>query len=485
MGRTILTKVETYLVDEVRKNSVFTQTVSNKLTDTQTHQKLDFVVEQGISKSVNDITKLFSLRTFFPVKLTMTQTGVAVPPVEEPELPVYHNAQLLVNDFYIGQTLPIEVRDNDIPATVQSVRVVVFNTITGETEQIHLPKVSSGVYRGELATIYHEERGLDYDGVLRCAHNQNIRLLYSDSKNSIGQYEQISKFVRASSPYQDSTLQVNSFLYPGKPIAIMVTDADLAGNVYHSCLVRNMTTGEEETITLNETFSGVFTASVPTILQSGSFVSGDGIIEVSEGDLIRVSVTDLFAVENPTMIANCEVRPAAYTNGILSLPADATPNSNLPVTFFDYDLATQNIIDIAINNPRTGEFEYVKAHETVSGSGLFFGTLYLTSSPGVSGDDALTVAVGDVIEAVYIDINPASGPNLAVRASTSIIPLLEPEPEIPEDTEGEDSEDDEEPFVPQTVSFIVDGLFVVSGNFRGSITVSALDKPSRCELTYI
>ena len=489
MSRTIVTQVKTYSIDSHGKQNVFSQTQSTRVNDEDIMRNETFTVSLVESKTITPITKLFSLRTWSPVRLSMTQTGEGADPEPEvPTLPDNVTGVIAANNIVAGQALVVRVTDSDIPVLTPSINVIVYNIATGETEQLTLSKLSAGIYQGTLSTLFEAARGIDYDGTMQCGHLQTLKIIYQDAAASSGNYQSVFKTITCHSPYVNSVLNVNAFLYPGKPIAILVNDSDLSGNMFHPCVVENITTGEIEQVLLVETTPGTFTASIPTVPMINSvFTTGDNTIEVNVNDIIRVTVEDLLSLNNPIATATCEVRPSAYTNGIIVLPEHITVNSTAPITFFDYDLAGSGYIDIAVNNSRTNEFEYIRCTETAVGSGTFRGTLTLSDIPPANNDGVLSVIVGDTVEAVYIDSNPASGPTQTITASSDVVPAIAPEDEEPEEPDEPIPVDPDDPdsFVPQTISFLVDGLFVCSGNFVGEITISAIDKAVRCELTYV
>lgn len=483
MNKTILTELRTYVVDALGKNGLFRQSFSTKVDSTVSTTSTQFLLQPNEVKALSGSNKLFQLRTDFPIEIVMTQTGPSVEEPEEPTVPEYSTATITASNFVAGQLLSIEVVDLDIPLATQEIRVVVFNTVSGETEQIMLQRVADHTFRGQQLTSYNGA-ATNFDEVLNCSHNDVIRVLYQDAKNLEGELQTVEVSVTASSPYTNTTLQVNAYLHVGKPVAIMMIDADITTPTY-PCTVRNVTTGEEEVVLLNRTAPGTFIYSLPTTLNTGTPVSNDGVLQVSEQDVITVTVFDEHTITEPMKSQVVEVRPTAYTNGILSIPDQCVPNSNVTITFFDYDVAGSNHIDIPATNVRTGEFEYVRCYETVNGSGTFIGILVVSSDPtkNVTGDNVLHVVAGDSVRAVYVDVTSPNASSTVVQVESAVVAatpvVVAPEPE------EEEEEDSDEEFTEQSVKIVCDGVFLFGGNFNGNITVRALQKPARCELLFV
>lgn len=480
--KTIVTELRTYLIDAITRSTMFRQSFSTKVQN-DLFETLAQTLEPGTIKTINNVSKLLQLRVDFPVELTITQTGPVQVDPEEPPTPIYNTATLSASDFVAGQLIIIEVRDTDIPIAVPEVRVVIFNTRTGETEQLMLQRNADHVYTGQQLTTFNGVSN-DFDGVLNCEHQDVIHILYQDARDVTGNLITITKPIVANSPYTDTELEVNSYLHVSKPVAILMIDPDI-DTPTHPCVVRNVTTGEEENILLSRTSANTYTHSLPTTLNNGTVVNNDGVLQVSVGDQITVSVMDSNNVV-PTTIRNVEVRDSVYTNGIIVLPPSIVPNSSVSLSFFDYDRAGVSHIDIAVSNTRTGEFEYVRVYERVTGSGSFAGQLSVSNDiqNSVSGDGVLGVIVGDTIRAVYIDVTSPDASSTVISREAIVVastPVLPPEPDEPDEPDVPD----EPEFESQSIVMVCDGAFVFGGKFNGSITVRALQRPVRLELLFV
>lgn len=480
--KTIVTELRTTLVDALSKSAIFRQAFSTKVQN-DALQNTSQTLAIGESKTFENVTKLLQLRVDFPVELTLTQTSEVVVTPPDPDPAEFNTAMLTASDFVAGQLINVQVYDPDIPVAVPEVRVVLFNTRSGETEQLMLQRISDHTYGGQQLTTYNGAV-VDFDTVLNCEHLDIIHILYQDSKDVNGQLVTLTKPVVASSPYTETELNVNAYIHVGKPVAILMVDPDV-DTPTHPCVVRNVTTGEEENILLQRTGSNTYTYSLPTTSNSGTVVNDDGVLQVSVGDMLTVSVTEINGV-SPTTVHNLEVRNSVFTNGIISMPTTVTPSGQLALTFFDYDRASVPHIDIAVSNTRTGEFEYVRVYETVNGSGTFFGQLSLSenSSSSSSGDGVLNVVVGDTVRAVYIDVtSPDASSTVISRESLVVASVVPPPPPI--DEEEEDDDEGEVEFESQSVKFICDGAFILGGKFSGNVTVKALQHPVRLELLFV
>lgn len=478
--RTLLTEVKSYLVDAKTKTPTFAQTVSTKIVEGDDHHSDDFTLAPFESKTIANVMKAFQLNSWSPIDLTFVQTGPVLEPEQPPTIPDYITGSIAAINFVSGQPLNITVTDSDIPLLTPFVPVVVYNTVSGETEQVQLYKVQNGIYSGSVATAFASD-GISFDEVLHCRHEDVIRIIYQDTRNDNAVAQNVELEVTAFSPYVDSAIHANEFVFPGRPIAILVVDSDLTGTGSQLCALTNMTTLEEETVTLIETSDGIFTASVPTAPVSTT-MSGDGIMEVEIGHSVRLVFVDNQPLTQPEHVAVVEVREETYSNGIITISNTVSPDSNAAISLFDYDLANAVYIDVAVSNVRTGEFEYVRCTTAVEGSGNFSGVLQLVSTPSVSGDGKLSVIIGDSIRAAYVDVNTTAGPSAVVEQVSVVVPAI-----VLEEEEEEEIVEEEPPvvFEPQQVSFTSNGLFCFNGSFNGHVVVTAKEKSVRCKLTYV
>jgi len=483
MGTTLLSEIRSYQVDEIGKQSVFRQTCSAKLQDSDTLDSGDFIVTSTQNKTIDLVNKAFCLRSMFPVEVTLTQVGPVNATPQPVVIPTDYTGVLTVFNITAGHGLVIGLEDKDLPLLTPTVRVVIFNTRTGETEQLELIKQFDGTFSATLPTVYDTAKGTDFDGTMNCSHLDVLRIIYHDNVNISGQQEDVSVEITTFSPFVDTDLQVNQFIYVGKPIAILAKDVDLAGSGTYPCTIINNTTGEVESVSLVETSPGIFALSFPTAANTSTYADNDGVLSVSVDDIISVIVTDTKAATTPTVSGSITVRSDANTNGLITLPSTVVPDTSIPVILFDYDLTGSIYIDIAVSNMRTGEFEYVRCTEKVIGTGVFEGTLDLVSAASVSGDNKLNVAYADTIQASYLDITTDSGSSLLVKGVATVVPPTGSSPSSP-------------PIVPpvppapafqqQTITILCTGLFVFHGSFNGSIVISGLSSEAvRCSLTHI
>ena len=487
--RTIVTEVRSFIVDSVSRVGAFRQAVSAKVGDEDTLRNLDINVSKTKGFTLPETKQVVEIHSPEPIRIVMNQTGAPTLPSDPPPPEEYHTGVVVAaSELLIGSPLAVLVVDADIPIAQITLQVVVFNLDTGETEFVDLERSSIDTFSGSVPTIRSVEKGTDFDGVIGCLHNQQLRVTYPDRQLQSGEPGNIEVFVSAISPFVDSRLTTNAHIFPSRPIAVMVEDADLTGAGTVVAQIANLTTGELEELTLVETTSGVFSGTLPTVIIDSS-LSNDGKLEVAVGDQIEVTFTDENAVLEATKTSIIEVKVSENSNGVITLPTEVSQNAVLDLVLYDYDLAGVAFVDVPVSNQRTGEFEMVRCTETLVGSGVFEGQLQLTEGPTSDNDGSLTVLVGDQIRAVYVDGTAEEGLSpLLLEALAPIIAdpvVVEDDPTptpTPDPTPDPGTGDD----TATTVEFISNGLYILNGSFNGMVSIYGLNEDyTRCSVLHV
>lgn len=479
--RTIVTEIKSFIVDTVSRSGVFRQTVSARVPDDGTLRQQDVNVSKTKTFEVLDTHAAVGILCPEPVKIIMIQTGeVEIP--EEPEEPELQLGEIVAPAALVaGRLLTVSVTDPDLPAAQLTLDVTVFNTTTGETETLSLNRMSNRTFTGSMQTMMFPTKGEDFDGSMNVAHDQLVRVIYRDLTTPTANVQTVEATIPVISPYVDSRVTANSFIFPDRPIAIMVEDKDVAGAVAAYVTVTNINTGEVEVAVLTEIQSGVFTAELPTRLAEFP-QTDDGVLDVSVGDTLVVEFTDERAIEEPTKTVEVEVREDQSVAGLMSIQEEATVTTNLSVTAYDYNLAGQPYIIVPISNVRTSSVIMLECYEVQPNTGIFFGQLQLKQ--GNTSGQILGVEVGDTLRCVYVDSNNEHMPVFVERYVTIVEDApVDPPVVVPPE---EDEEEDPPESILGAVEIKVNGLFFFNGEFTGRIRIVGLkDELTRCSILHV
>lgn len=488
--RTVVTEIKAFVVDTVSRSGVFRQSVSARVPDDGGLHSQDINVSKTQSFTVENTDAVLALLCPEPVRLVFTQMEELTPGdgPQEPTEPQYTNGQIVAPETLVaGHDLVVSVIDPDPVAAQKTLEIVVFNSNTGETETMSLQRSSDDTFVGVLKTTNVAGKGEDFDGEMNLQHGQYVRIIYRDHTSASGDITSIEQGVSVESPYSDSKITANSFIFPGKPISVIIEDMDVAGSTVATASAINDTTGETATIYLAETEPGVFSGQLDTVLSDPDEfdLGNDTVLFVSPGDQVRVVFSDDLYVTTGEATAVVEVRESAALNGVLTGPTTTVVGASVSITLSDYNQSGAGRVDLPVSNLRSREYEMVALTETVPNTGVFTGTLRLKSGTSVNNNGELGVEEGDTVQAVYIDISSVSG-NPERIAHDILVVAAEPVEDV-----SEPSNDSETPTEPApangaplgTVEMMVDGLFFLNGKFPGKVRVFGLsDELTRCSL---
>lgn len=388
-----------------------------------------------------------------PVILSLTSSE----PIPQPDIPSsgYNDATVIANDFIIGNDLVITVVD-DTP--LSAVNVVLLCS-TGETESLTLTRANDNVFIGKISTSL-QGSWTSFDSVLHPENNNEVSIMYTDTRSSTGKPKQIKTTVKAISPYSDAQIMVPPMLHLGRLIGVVIEDRDLDDAV-GSIELEYEVEGVVRTLQMLRTdrpYGSVFV---------GTIDSGDMYLEI--GDTITFRYNDPRdangfpkVIERQSMVV-----PQTNVTGEITLPEFSGYGSYF-LRLRDQDITGHSVQMIAMNE-RTQQFIPVTCDETVYGSGEFVGQLILTD---VAGSGTLVIADGDTVRVTYVDQDVQSGgSSLVQERATFTVPDAPPAPTEPP------------VFVPGTVDMQIDGLFTLFGSFNGTITIKGLsDTAVRCNI---
>jgi len=338
--------------------------------------------------------------------------------------------------IYPGDGVTITLEDNDLnasPVAVDTVLLWTTNTRTGEAEQLTYTETGpdTGIFTASLATDFGAGAGAGADGRINCISGDNLVTNYNDMLTDEGDTANISA-TTAVLGGADGILTITPNLYPGDPIAISVTDADLDTNPgvveTKSITVVHNRTGESEVIVLTETGpnTGVFSGQAATAFGAAPGAGGDGSFNTIAGDTLTAQYTDaLTAAGGATTLTGVATVLGGADAAITATPA-IIPGDPAVFTLDDADLdtnpaAVENYAFI-LTNPGTGESENITFTETGAGTGIFTATVNTAygAGAGVAGDSSFNVTAGDQVVFTYQDVMTAAGGTTTLSAATTV-----------------------------------------------------------------
>ena len=240
----------------------------------------------------------------------------------------------------------------------------------------------------------------------------------------------------------DGTVETSpSKVSPGDQVTITVTDADENQNSGSAEQVTvevvSVKLGDTEQAVLLETAtgSGVFSGSITTRLKT-SGATTDGTLDISEGDTVAVTYTDLLSSTGTTVARRDSSAVVTGTDGILETTyvVQARDDKNglrdtLRVRVTDADLNGNQTqiehVSVVIENQTSGEVENLQAEETGVSSGVFqIRVPTQNGSSGANNDGVLAIAGGNILSVKYTDALRANGSSQTIEKTTSVINLF-------------------------------------------------------------
>lgn len=484
--KTVVTEIKSFVVDTVARVSTFRQSVSARVPGDSILSNSDFNVSLTQDKVFDDVKGVVGIHTPEPVRVQLIQTGSVEEP-EEPE-PVGPMTAVLAcaPTVKAGSSIIVSLTDTDLPLIQKTTEVTVFNASTGETEKLILNRKDDVSFSGQIATSKNVGKGDDFDDVLNVEARQYVRVLYTDPTGEDGNAVTVEAGIDIESPFVDSDLRSVPFIYPGKRVPVLVTDADLAGQITTEATLINTRTNERETVVLTEVEDGTFYGNIRTRAETAP-TDGDNVLDVIVGDTLAVTFFDEQFDVDPETSVSIEVHETKNVNGIITSGApEAEVNAEIEFIMTDYNQSGIPYLDLPISNLNTNEYEMVRFVEVRPHFGVFKGTLRTTDQDSQNNDGMLKVKTGDVVQAVYVDNNSVGGAPLRVSHDVTIIEpvvpvALEPVSIVPAVPSGLDTAES-----TRTVEMIVDGLFFLNGNFPGKVRVVGLkDDLTRCSVLHV
>jgi hypothetical protein len=390
----------------------------------------------------------------------------------------------LTSPIAAGDDIIIELTDVDLNISADNAETVevALTTSKGESETVTLTETGNdtGIFSASLTTVLGADAGADNDGSITIELNTEITVVYVDALDAEGnESTEVSETVTVggdaaptcSDGIQNGdetgvdcggscvpctvtgatgTLSLTSAIAGGDDFIIELTDADLnitADNAETVEVALTTSKGESETVTLTETGNdtGIFSASLTTVLGADAGADNDGSITIELNTEITVVYVDALDAEGnestevsetvtvggdaaPTCSdgiqngdetgvdcgGSCVPCTVTSATGALSLTSAIAGGDDIIIELTDADLNitadNAETVEVALATSK-GESETVTLTETGNDTGIFSASLttVLGADAGADNDGSITIELNTEITVVYVDALDAEG----------------------------------------------------------------------------
>lgn len=452
-GRTVVLESRNFIVDSVTKSQVIRSTSSKFVPNEQPISNIDANVTEVIPYTLENFNNAFSVNSAEPVRIRFRRTSLTL--VEEDE-PV-QNVEVKLSVPKVGKTgenVPIEVIDERLPLSADTLDVLCVNLTTFETEIITLHRAGTkfvGFLQLSLDSAY-----VSYDSKLYAATDHSIEVRYGTLTSNFA----------LEPKYSSTIIKTNERVFPGNKISVMLLDKGLSGNQLG--ILRNSVTGEEKEIIITDAGNGVFAGSMNTVETVVPSVDSD-TLGVYYGQQVHLVLQSSVYAAISTVNT-----PRESMNSIMHCPPIST--GKIDVTLYDPIAKFSDNVSVAVSNSRTLEFETLDC-EKVNDVGVFVGSLLFSSDAAPVEDGRLYVNNNDTLRVSYSDSISAQAGNVVLNDILSVVNEQSDVPPIviPTDPEGNE----------HFLDIISTGTFSVIGKFIGVIQVFGVSaSKTRCSILH-
>ncbi len=337
-----------------------------------------------------------------------------------------------------GGVVSVALSDSDLnvnPVSVNTVSLVFRNTRTNELETILCSEtgVNTGLFTATFASVYNAVAGVNNNASMNCVAGDTFTTSYSDGMTATGGTGTVSASVSVLGGANAVFAMTPASIFPGNPLAISLTDADLNTNSgvteTRTVTVTNSNTSETEVVTLTETGvnTGVFTGTLPTVFGLAAGASSDGALSVRAGASVSTIYVDMLnATGGTTSYSASSVVTGGTTGTITSAPSSIVPGMPIAFTLADPDLNTNSVMvesrSLTAVNSTTGESELITLTETGVATGIFFAsvnTVFGTSAE-TANNGTFNVQAGNSVTIQYSDAITITGGTASMSAATVV-----------------------------------------------------------------
>ena len=228
----------------------------------------------------------------------------AVTPVDGSLRVTGSDGTIQVNPQWIGSDMPVSIAALDLEANrdsgaVESLQVTVQTGADSEVVSALETGAASGAFGASIAVAI-DTVVVPGDGIVQAQPGDSLFFCFDDSLDANG-YTVSRCAVASIISGIPGSVELTNAVQPADTLRVKLQDPDLnldsglRESVHIS--LSNATTGETETILLNETgdSTGIFFGRTFTVLGTGSGTPGDSVLHVQRGDLVVADYLDLAA----------------------------------------------------------------------------------------------------------------------------------------------------------------------------------------------
>ena len=449
---TVVTESRTFIVDSVSKKAVQRAAVSARSASIETRD-VEVTQTQGhtIARHPN---KYLSISTTFPVIATFIPGTPEDGSTPLPPETSYTSGIVYASDSVdVNSVLDVAVWDPDVSSP--TLRVTVFNLVTGETEWLTLAMADNGMYRGTLRIELKRTKGEDFDQIMNASAGDKLRIIYQDGRGASGEPESITKDVGVTS----------SFVHPklicrrNTPLSGILGIALKSAQQYQPIvMLTNMRSGETTLVTLAR--------PADTLVDQGQFQL-DTLLGLELDDIITVEYryTDEYGTSISLRTQTVIVGALDETDGHLLAPSVIHPASPIDVGLDDPDMVAE-YVDLVLSGDASNKFVRIRCTQLAPYTGIYQGQYMLENR--FDNDQMLTLTYADssnevpklVRQAILVERGPQPA-NLATLAAMIA----------------------ETPAVQAALQLEINGLFILNGQFSGIIKLKAKENETvRCSI---
>lgn len=438
-ARTIVTETRQFMVDNTRRTGINAFSVATKVTEATLDQK-DITIGPGNPYTIKDVHHILSIQCPHPIQIEMLAFGT----IPEPEVrteQVYFDAEIVIGVANASRFVTVRVIDQDI-FTSAPITISVQNMRTGETEEVQLQRVESGIYESFLQTQNNDATGTDFDGTMFCRKDDTLRFIYEEPYDVTGKSRVVTKDQVVTLDFEPTTIDVPATVVFGGFLNFKVRNAQS-----QSAQIINVRSGSTLTV--------LHSAFVPIEL---TFNDGPAALAVNDNDVIQIVTQgrDIYGqVQN--VISEVTVRPA--DTAVIDAPTQV--DITKPFSVLITDNSAGNSKSVVFRNQLTGSvFSYPlnQMFYPYSGKyGIDLESFHHIGLPGQPVSIEYTVGVSTVTKTL----------ELVMPATASC-----PAPAVTDPDAGVQS---------TPVKMTVNGQFFLNGSFAGTIRLSS-DMVVRCTL---
>lgn len=223
---------------------------------------------------------------------------------------------------------------------------------------------------------------------------------------------------------------ISATIIPRETITININDIDEntdSGSVQQFD-VTVVNGAQVETLTLLEqgNDTDLFSATINTVFSlasTGAASSGDGIIQAKAGDEISFLYDDqLLGNGDGPVELHQEVVVTGGTDGTLRTTVVVQPGDTVRVKVVDADLSGS--VNVRVDNPRSGDLEWLVLPEFSPGSSTFYGRFFTDEGAEIFGDSTLSILDCDTLLISYYDDVTALGDSTTLVSQTNgVVPF--------------------------------------------------------------